>query len=499
MVDFERGGSASHHHRQHELAGPSPVEGFLVSDHIPAAAAALFAQDEPLDGFSSGALSGVDSSPYYKAKVAENSRDYKSALYWHSVCIDKGIRATSAIMDVAGILNKFGREQEALIFMEKYKHLVPQDRYQGFKRLYDRVQFNICRPSQSLPRMLKVVFVPPRGIPPEGVYTGDPPQFHTPHALAIFGALEEGPLDMKILDRLFPNPEKIECLAVTEPEPGTGTQVAYVQFESQSSARKALMTEKTSSVLPPLDDDEGVVGIKIVHNKDRCITSPFESSLVLYVVRCGWKPPPSETSTSPRPSQPFAQKDQPRSSRSTASLSVQSPRRYDDSWEAHTSDLSAVLPAVPMVSPMSLGTSESPSGVDSTCSPTGVRDTSALMFSKKMITAMKLLDEFTGGAPSTSESFAVAEGCESVGRFDLAFGLYADVAAEIAEGDSSVDAPRVLIECVIRCAVIAAIWGGSFETGCRILDCIITTSPSLTFLTRAASNLASVLGGDDAL
>mmetsp|Transcript_12642 Transcript_12642/g.10528 ORF Transcript_12642/g.10528 Transcript_12642/m.10528 type:complete len:149 (-) Transcript_12642:96-542(-) len=82
-----------------------------------------------------------DSSPYYKAKVAENTRDYKGALYWHSVCIEKGIRATSAIMDVAGILNKFGREQEALTFELNVSHLCSS----AGLRLCDRKTFYLLR------------------------------------------------------------------------------------------------------------------------------------------------------------------------------------------------------------------------------------------------------------------------------------------------------------------------------------------------------------------
>ncbi|KAF4709385.1 GTPase-activating protein S13, partial [Perkinsus olseni] len=208
-----------------------------------------------------------DSSPYTMAKRAENARDYRRALYWHTQCIQRGIRAVSAIMDVAGLFNKFNKKEEALSFMAQYKHLVPKDRYQGFRRLYERVEYDLNRPAQVAPRMLKVTLVPSSGMVDGGMELGEPPQWHSASTIASVGRLEEGPLSVKLLDRLFPNPEKIEFLALCEADPDTGSQVAYVQLESQSSARKAIITEKVlcnivvawaekgASMLPPPDED----------------------------------------------------------------------------------------------------------------------------------------------------------------------------------------------------------------------------------------------------
>ncbi|EER02046.1 hypothetical protein Pmar_PMAR024367 [Perkinsus marinus ATCC 50983] len=236
-------------------------------------------QDEVLYRRSSSITLPRDSSPYTLAKRAENVRDYKRALYWHTQCIEQGIRAASAVMDVAGLFNKFGKKAEALTFMAQYKHLVPKDRYQGFRRLYERVEYDLNRPAQVAPRMLMVTLLPSESIRDSGMELGDPPQWYSADAIAYLGKLEKGPLNVKLLDRLFPNPEKIEYLAICEADPNTGAQVAYVQFESQSSARKAMVTEKVlcnilvtwpdkmASMLPPPED--AVTDKHVVQDSER--------------------------------------------------------------------------------------------------------------------------------------------------------------------------------------------------------------------------------------
>ncbi|EER05458.1 hypothetical protein Pmar_PMAR011480 [Perkinsus marinus ATCC 50983] len=198
------------------------------------------------------------SSPYALAKRAENARDYKKALYWHTQCIEQGIRVVSAVMDVVELFEKFGEEEEALGLMMRYEHLVPKERYHAFRRLYDRVKRGLDRSVPTGPRMLGVTLVSPRAIEERGME------------------------------------------AICEAHPDTGSQVAYVQFENQTSAKKAMMTEKvlcniqvrwaekTVTMLPP--PKHALVDARRVLDSERFITSPFDTSLMLYTVPYDWTP-----------------------------------------------------------------------------------------------------------------------------------------------------------------------------------------------------------------
>ncbi|KAF4724146.1 GTPase-activating protein S13, partial [Perkinsus olseni] len=434
-----------------------------------------------------------DSSPYTMAKRAENARDYRRALYWHTQCIQRGIRAVSAIMDVAGLFNKFSKKEEALSFMAQYKHLVPKDRYQGFRRLYERVEYDLNRPAQVAPRMLKVTVVPSSGMVDGGMELGEPPQWHSASTIASVGRLEEGPLNVKLLDRLFPNPEKIEFLALCEADPDTGSQVAYVQFESQSSARKAIITEKVlcnivvawaekgASMLPPPDED--IIATHLAADSERCITSPFDSSLVIYTVPLGWEPE-IVLSAEPEMDLRFATSVKGDTPSRTATTPV------GEKGIVRTGEVMERLQGMPR---------RLSADVSSTSPARSFQGGNewALQFTQKMIVANRMLEELSP-AHSESEMIILAEAYESAGRFDAAFRIYAHTAMlHSALPGEQLRRSYEVVDCVIRCAVIAAIWGGSFDTGCRILDCVVSANPSLEFLAKAAANLASLMGNTE--